>query len=278
MNGYIGSAQYKSRPTLYQQAMMDKKKEQELYNFLSIGCGGRCKELSKQLNLALQKKKQIKLARRKTIKIMRKIGLDKGFAKKLALMLEKSGLSLDEQRVIMRQIKKLLLDFKRDMHNNLTLGRLNLHRLPISLRRFVIALIVLKAEIAHLFRLELEKQRVIREMNNLSRISVDDRNFGLETLDLNIDNHKTCRLGVSLSKGDYQGMRDFSQETSNQNQTTNKSMNFEFNTTKDDRNQAERTQKNENKYYKQEQNVNEAGNTLTKSDFYQENIMQQEQR
>ena len=255
-----------SLPTFYSQ-VQQKDAHQELYNFLSLGCSGRCRELSKKLYLAMQRKKQIKLMRRRVIKIMRKIGLDKGFATKIALLLERSGLSLAEQKAIMKEIKRLLLDFQRDMFNNLDLGRLKLSRLPISLQRFIIALLVLKAEIAHLFRLELERQRVNREMNNLSRISMDSRDFDREIVDLNTDYHKLSRMGVALSKGDYQGNRNYAYEDSMTSDfQEEKPMYFDVDTNEDTRNQASE-QNQDQQYYRTQQDFSQTYD-WSAEDFY----------
>ena len=251
-------------PTFYSQ-FQQKDTHQELYNFLSLGCGGRCRELSKKLYLALQRKKQIKLMRRQVIKIMRKIGLDKGFAIKIALLLERSGLSLAEQKAIMKEIKRLLLDFQRDMFNNLDLGRLKLSRLPISLQRFIIALLVLKAEIAHLFRLELEKQRVIREKNNSSHLSMDSRNVGMNTIDLNINHHELSRMGVALSKGDYQGNRNFAHEDMSLNDSREeRHMHFDVDTNEYTRNQEKAK---DQQYYRTQQDFNQTYD-WSAEDFY----------
>ena len=274
----------KPQLTLYQQALMTEKYEQELYKFFSIGCGKRCKELGRKLYLALQKKKQIKIARRRVIKVMRKIGLDKGFALKIALLLENSGLTLEEQKNILKHIKRLLLDFQRDLFTNLNLAGLNLNRLPLPLRRFILALLALKAEIVHLFRLELERQRVIREMNNLSKISMEDRNLYLNPSRLDLTNHELSRMGIALSKGDYQGNRNFydnSQESNFQeNDEYNEqesSIQFNFETNKDTRNQADEEWQKDWQYYDQEQSFNQTYK-FNKDDFYNAKQAQKENK
>ena len=261
MNFYNGSVNYNNKPTLWQQAMMSKKQEQELYNFLSIGCGGRCRGLSKQLNLALQKK-----SRNRVIKIMRKIGLDKGFAGKIARLLEGSGLTLEQQRVISKQIKRILLDFKRGVHSRIDLRGIKLSQLPLSLRRFVIALIVLKAEIVNLFRLYLEGLAKIREKNNAIKLSIDDRSLKLNDFALNIDNHKSCSSGVSLSKGRYDGMMDIFFKKDNRQKTTFKDTDIN----KCRRNKEQYKQSDKNKYYNDSKNFNDRESEINKKHFYQE--------
>lgn len=263
---YGGDVNYnrKQQPTLWQQAMLSKSQEQELYNFLSIGCGGRCREKSRQLNLALQKKKQLKVFRTKVIKIMRGIGLDKGFAKKIALLLEKSGLSLDEQREVAKNIKRLLLDFNRGLHNLLDLKGLKLSRLPLSLRRFIIALIVLKAEIANLYRLQLEGLEKMIKRNREPQLTNDDRKLYLQKMDLDLDNHKKFTMGISLTKGDWDGTRGMFTERNGRD------INFENKTTKRERNCETNKQKNEKKYYQQEKNFNDKESEINKNDFYED--------
>ena len=257
-----------NQPTPYQQIFMTQQHEKDLYNFLSLGCGGRCRELSKQLQLAIQRKQQIKIVRVRTAKIMKNIGLDKGLANKLSLLLSRSGLSLQEQRTITKCIKKLLLDFKRDLHNNLTLGKLNLNRLPLSLRRFVIALIVLKAEIAHLFRLELERQRVTREMNNLSRVSIEKRHHNAQQ-SYGTDHYELYSMGISMTPGDFDGTRG-ERRSSTPNQTREeKNVHMEFCISKQNRNQADFRYKSSTEYNQQDHNNLKQKASIDKNDFYQ---------
>lgn len=248
--------------TLWQQAMQEKNQEQELYNFLSIGCGGRCKSRSRKLYLALQKKKEIKLCRRQVIKIMRGIGLDRGFSRKIARLLEKSGLSLSQQRSLARQIRKILLDFKRDLHRQIDLSKINLMQLPLSLRRFLVALLVLKAEIANLFRLrcEADLQRIKDEDLRLSKTN---KEIGLGSMSLNIDNHKSCTTGVSLTKGVYDGMI-FDLNRNNKTQYDcyeDRNINYQNEMSKNNRNMSDDNQKNSSKYSSDDKNINFVLNT-----------------
>jgi len=246
----------------------EQQHNKEFYKFLSI-CGYRCRGFGRQLFLSLQKKKQIKITHQRITKIMRKIGLDKGFAKKITLLLGRSNLSLDEQRKIAMQIRKILLNFSLDMFSNLDLCGLNLNKLPLSIRKFIIALMLLKAEIAHLFRLELEKKRRLAiEFSGLSKDRINHLNM-LYDYGLNIDNHKYCRNGVSLSKGNYAGMRDFSCKTRKTNEREKK-INFDFNITKHSRNEADKQQRNKQNYYNKKQNIQQK-NDFNKDDFYKKN-------
>ena len=237
-------------------------------NCLLIGLDGRRRERS------LDEKRQIRLVRKQNIKSLRAIGLNKKIAGELTSILERSGCSLQEQRIIMKHFKKLLIDFKRDLHGNLELGRINLNRLPLSLRRLIIALIVLKAEIAHLFRLNQEKQRAIREKNNTSNISISDYGLGFYKDDLNLDNHKLYRAGVSLSKGNYEGMRDFSKETkSKQNNFYKKKMNFNFDITKNTKNKTEERQRRTERYFGNRMDVDD-WNDVNMNNFSKTSINQ----
>lgn len=244
------------------------KNSKEKEKSLLMGLGERYRDI------ALEKKKQLKINRKRNIKLLKTIGLNKKISKQLAIILERSGCTLEEQRIIIKHFKRLLIDFKRDLHSNLELGKINLNRLPYSLRKLIIALIVLKAEIAHLFRLNQERQRKIYEKNNISKNSIDDY-FNLEKTDLNLDNHELYRMGVSLSKGNYEGPRDFKKEEK-QNDFSEKKMNFDFNITKKTKNKTDEKQQNEKQYYTQQMYI-ESGNNISKNNFSNKNEQYNEQ-
>lgn len=233
-----------------------KNKDLERKIFLSVGCDGRYRAL------VLQRKKQIKIERAKNIKVMRSIGINKTLARKIVFRLEQSGLSLSKQRAILKQIRRLLLDFKRDLFTLLNIDRSVFRSLPLWLKRKIIALLVLKAEIAHLFRLMLKRQREICRKNNLSRISIDDYALMHEHGDL--EYHKLYRMGVSLSKGNYEGLRG---DKNNDYSSDKKQMRFNFDTTKKTRNETDKRRQNGKNYCGQQKYIG-GESSLNSDDFY----------
>ena len=198
--------------------------------------------------------------------MIRSIGINRTLARKIVFRLEQSGLSLSRQRAILRQIRKLLLDFKRDLFTLLNLDRSVFRSLPLWLKRKIIALIVLKAESAHLFRLMLKRQREICRKNNLSRISVDDYALVREHGDL--DYHKLYRMGVSLSKGSYEGLRG---DKSNDYSDDEKQMRFDFDITKKTRNETDKRQQNGKNYCGQQKYIGRE-NSFNSDDFYRRSM------
>lgn len=187
---------------------LSRQETRELVSFLSIGLDGLSLQKSKQLSRELQLKKEKKLARSRAIKIVRPLLRDRKLSKKILLILERSGLSLQQQRVFLKRIRKLLLDFGRDVHNQLDLRGLNLQLLPLSLRRFIIALQVLKAEIVHLFRLNREMDFKRIQLERTPTLSIDSR---VRYVPLKRDFREIYSTGVSRTLGSYAGRLSYAQ-------------------------------------------------------------------
>ncbi|GEM_PF-2875435 len=235
------------------QRGLTMQQTRDLTNFLSLGLDGLSLQKSKQLSRALQIKKQRQIMRQRAMKIMRPLLRGRKLANKIALMLERSGLSLQQQKTLLRQIKKLLLDFNRGVHNQLDLRGINLQMLPLSLRRFIIALQVLKAEIVHLFRLRLALDRKRINQENLPRISKDRYRKRQEPF-LQKDFREIYATGVSRTLGSYAGRLSLARRNKNdvsdfERKTTHNRTDFSKKTRNAEQNKSKNYQKYKNTHY-----------------------------
>ena len=143
---------------------IEKKIERALvrYRFLS-------REKAKKLVIALKKNKM------QAIKLFKSLGLSGRTIQKLTLELNRCGLNISERKLVLKFLKDLTIAFSKDMFCPLSLDKVMhlWHKLPITLRSLILAIVLLKQEIVHLFQLRLErdKKRII-ELNKLQRAQI----------------------------------------------------------------------------------------------------------
>ena len=108
----------------------------------------RCLDISKQLTGRQRERvKTLSLEITKQLKFPKTINLCKNFSPlKMAKELQMSGLSHFECRKIVKLIKNVLQEFRLNPNSLLDLSKTNLKSLPAGIRRFLISLMVLKAE------------------------------------------------------------------------------------------------------------------------------------
>ncbi len=182
-----------------------KEKEKERYNKLGLGRGLdisrsiSCKQRARIRELSNEITKQLKLPRN--------INLCKGFSPlKIAKELQMSGLSQYECRKIIKLLNEVLKDFRVNPNTLLDLSRVKLRSLPACIRRFLIALMVLKAELLNVRKIQKDFEERIRkqkEEDNNNRYS--KINTEIRTPRLDVGCYKKCSTGVGLSCGDYIG-------------------------------------------------------------------------
>ena len=217
----------------------NKDKAQYLTQGLSIGISRQ-----RERYIALQKERHIKIIRAKITKISRTLFRDKALSKQFLNILKNSGLSLEKQLEIAGKLKKLIIDISRGIPIEMSLEKLkmNLKSLPLSIRRYIVSLIVLQIELRHLKRLREEREfQMRRELQNAPRLSIDDRDRIL--LEMNTNNHEHYAVGLSKTSGRYDGIFDRSNERQNNDRENS---NF-F---------SERTFNNNTKNYKEWYNFN----------------------
>lgn len=182
-----------------------KEKEKERYNKLGFGKG---LDISKSIS-ARQRARVKELSREiiKQLKLPRYINLCKGFSPlKIAKELQMSGLSQYECRKIIILLSEVLKEFRLNPNTLLDLSRIKLRSLPACIRRFLIALMVLKAELLNVrkiqkdFEARIRRQREEENNNRYSKINTEIRMPRLE-----VSGYKSCSTGVGLSCGDYIG-------------------------------------------------------------------------
>ena len=183
---------------IFQQNNKQKQQDRNLTISRGLFLSPRQRERVKALSIQLSKE----LGLPKTMKLHRNFA-----PRKLANELIRSGLSLDGCRKIIRQINLLLREFRLNTNHLLTLNGLNLRSLPRGLRRFVMSLILLKAELLNVKRIQREfearirREREIEELLN-RRSRIDTR---VRTPDLEVGRYKKCATAVGLSYGDFIG-------------------------------------------------------------------------
>ena len=128
-------------------ATNNKQKQQDRNLTISRGLFLTPRQRERVKALSLQLSKELGLP--KTMKLHRNFA-----PRKLANELIRSGLNLDGCRKIVRQINLLLKEFRLNTNHLLTLNGLNLRSLPRGLRRFVMSLILLKAELLNVRRIK----------------------------------------------------------------------------------------------------------------------------
>ena len=192
-------------------------------------------------------------------------------------ILKNSGLSLEKQLEIAGKLKKIIIDISRGIPIELSLAKLkmNLKSLPLSIRRYVVALIVLQIELRHLKRLREEREfQMRREMQNTIKLSIDDRDRVLLQID---DNHEHYAAGLSKTSGRYDGIfsresvqknndrenNDFFNKRTFNNNTHNYKNWYNFNINKEQN--SEKQYKDDESKYRTNQKSN-----LDKDDFYNE--------
>ena len=267
---YIGGSTYQKYKTTQ---TLSKEQEKDLYNFLSIGLSIPSKYRAKQLQLEIQKQRQIQKVRTKILKIFRKIILDKGITRKISRLLEHSNLSLPMQLKISRQIRKILLDFARGVHHQLSLDGIKMNLLPIELQRFLIALRVLKAEIVNLFRLSIEGHLQRMKLENENRLLLQSRNLGTLILNKDMEHYKSCANVISLTKVAFDGPRgyDFDNRNNASRETKYKDVNSFAKTSKADRNAEHYKTQNKEKYNTKNFQKDSKRATYYKDTFYNSN-------
>ena len=244
---YIGGATYQ-KPS--HEQTLSKQQEKEICNFLSIGLSWPSRYRARQLQLEINKQRQIKKVRTKILRIFRKIILDKGLTRKISRLLEKSDLSLPIQLKLSRQIRKILLDFARGVHNQLSLDGIKMNLLPLELQRFLIALRVLKAEIVNLFRLSIKRNLQIIKLENEDRMLNKNRTLEVTKLNRDMEHYKSCTNVISLTKVAFDGPRgyDFEARDDDYRETTYRDINSFAKTSKKDRNTEYHKTQNKEKY------------------------------
>ena len=129
-------------------------------------------------------------------------------AKKLALSLAKSKLSLNDCRKLLRKINLILRQFKLNPNTLLDISPSLLRSLPATLKRFIISLMVLKAELLNVRKIQLDFEKRIRlerEIENMNRDA--SVNIGMRNIprDIGMARYKNYSTAVGLSYGDYIG-------------------------------------------------------------------------
>ena len=194
-------------------------------NFLSVGIGSP----SRQLSLALKKSRELNKSRKKVMLLMRRIFRDRRVSRKIALMLEKMHLSPSKYRELAGKIQKLIKDFLRDMHTRLDLSEINMSSLPLGLRRFLVALMVLKAEIANLYRLRREKEIELFRLNNMPTVTIESRNYGNMEVGIKIDRSRFGNNSLLSEEKEMANHKDYTQKPKmsykNYNSITSKTKN-----------------------------------------------------
>ena len=267
---YNTDIQYHRQKSL--QHGLSKQQTREITDFLSLGLDGLSLSKKRELSRVLQIKKERKIMRTRALKIMRPLLRGRKLVKKIVLMLERSGLSLQQQRVLLKKIQKLLRDFGRGVHKELDLRGLNLQMLPLSLRRFIIALQVLKAEIVHLFRLGRERDFRRIQLERMPKISVESRRKGIP---LKMDFRDVYATGISRTLGSYEGRLSVSRSEARETATfarkaTRNRADFSKRTRNSEQNKSKNYKKYQNKSYHK-------SNDFAKSnsrDYYRGNLQQ----
>ncbi|MEN9782542.1 MAG: hypothetical protein RL208_695 [Pseudomonadota bacterium] len=143
---------------------VEKKIERALVRYRLLS-----REKAKKLVIALKKNKI------QAIKLFKSLGLSGRTVQKLTLELKRCGLNLEERKLVLKFLKDLTIAFSKDMFCPLSIDRIShlWHRLPITLRSLILAIVLLKQEIVHLFQLRLErdKKRII-EVNKLQKVQI----------------------------------------------------------------------------------------------------------
>lgn len=182
-----------------------KEKEKARYNQLGLGKG---LDISRSIN-SRQRARIKELSREivKKLKLPRYINLCKGFSPlKIAKELQMSGLSQYECRKIIKLLNEVLKEFRVNPNTLLDLSKIKLRSLPACIRRFLIALMVLKAELLNVRRIQKDFEERIRKQqqeendNRYSKINTEIRTPRLE-----VEGYKSCSTAVGLSCGDYIG-------------------------------------------------------------------------
>ena len=168
----------------------------------------RCLDISKQLTGRQRERvKTLSLEITKQLKFPKTINLCKNFSPlKMAKELQMSGLSHFECRKIVKLIKNVLQEFRLNPNSLLDLSKTNLKSLPAGIRRFLISLMVLKAELLNVRKIQKdfeERIRMGREEENLNRNS--KINTIIRTPRLETGRYKKCSTAIGLSYGDYIG-------------------------------------------------------------------------
>ena len=264
---YIGGSTYQQHS--YTQKL-SKEQEKDIYNFLSIGLSEPSRYRSRRLQLEIQKQRQIKKVRTKILKIFRKIILDKGVTRKISRLLEHSGLSLPMQLKLSRQIRKILLDFARGMHNQLSLDGIKMNLLPLELQRFLVALRVLKAEIVNLFRLSIEGHLQRIKLENENRALMLNKALEAPTLNHDLEHYKSCANTISLTKAAFDGPRGYNFDVCNSHtrEKQYRNINGFANTSKKDRNKEYYKRQNKEKYNNKNFQKESKKATYDKDAFY----------
>ena len=176
------------------------------------------KEKNKNLSRSLDISKQLTSRQRERVKTLsleittqlklpKTINLCKNFSPlKMAKELQMSGLSHFECRKIVKLIKNVLQEFRLNPNSLLDLSKTNLKSLPAGIRRFLISLMVLKAELLNVRKIQKdfeERIRMEREEENLNRNS--KINTIIRTPRLETGRYKKCSTAIGLSYGDYIG-------------------------------------------------------------------------
>ena len=201
---------------LWRKPELEQEQARSMCQFMSVGLGGLQRYRAKQLEKAIMKRNKGVI-----LKFFRPLALNRKFLGRIQQMLERSGLPLSMQMSLSRKIRRLLLDFIRDRHTLISMSPGELNSLPNDLRQFVIALIVLKAEIANLYRLEREREnyrnhKLLFERPRITKLSREKPyNQGLE-------HHREFATGVSLTAGEYSGMRGYALQQNRRNRTYKK--------------------------------------------------------
>lgn len=165
-------------------------------------------DVSKQLTGRQRERvKTLSLEITKQLKLPKTINLCKNFSPlKIAKELQMSGLSHFECRKIVKLIKNVLQEFRLNPNSLLDLSKTNLKSLPAGIRRFLISLMVLKAELLNVRKIQKdfeERIRMEREEENLNRNS--KINTIIRTPRLETGRYKKCSTAIGLSYGDYIG-------------------------------------------------------------------------
>lgn len=183
---------------LWKTPELEQEQAKSMCQFMSVGLGGLQRYRARQLEKAILKKHRAVI-----VKLFRPLALNRKFLKRIGDILQRSGLSLARQLQISKALKRMLLDFIRDRHTLLQMSPSMLNSLPNELRQFVIALMVLKAEIANLHRLEME-----REFNNRNLEFNRPRTTKLSRYKpyRGLTHHRDFATGVSLTAGTYAGI------------------------------------------------------------------------
>ena len=192
----------------------DKEKNKNLSRNLDISrqLTGRQRERVKTLSLEITKQ----------LKLPKTINLCKNFSPlKIAKELQMSGLSHYECRKIVKLIKNILQEFRLNPNSLLDLNKTSLKSLPAGIRRFLISLMVLKAELLNVRKIQKDFEtriRMEREEENLNRNS--KINTVIRAPRLETGRYKKCSTAIGLSYGDYIGPMGVGQQYNRNNFNT----------------------------------------------------------